>query len=78
MSNVIAMDHPSLKPDNSILFKSSFLRTVKYKNFVLPKFLCIIVFLKRAIMIQKRDREEREKRKEKKGVALNTGTHMGV
>jgi hypothetical protein len=53
------MDHPSLKPDNSILFKSSFLRTVKYNNFVLLTFLSIIVFLKRASMIQKEDREER-------------------
>jgi hypothetical protein len=31
----ITMDHPSLKPDSSILFKSSFIRTVKYNNFVL-------------------------------------------
>jgi len=30
MYNIIAMDHPSLKPNNSILFKSSFLRTVLY------------------------------------------------
>jgi len=43
MYNIIAMDYPSLKPHNSILFKSSFLRTVKYNNFVLPKFLWINV-----------------------------------
>jgi hypothetical protein len=53
------MDHPSLKPDNSILFKSSILKTVKYNNFVLPDFLSIIVFLKRASMIYKKDRETR-------------------
>jgi len=41
MYNIIVMDHPSLKPDDSILFKSSFLRTVKYNNFVLPTFLSI-------------------------------------
>jgi hypothetical protein len=44
------MDHPSLKRDNSILFKSSLLRTVRYNNFVLPTFLSVIVFLKRASM----------------------------
>jgi hypothetical protein len=41
MYNIIAMDHPSLKPDNSIRFTSSFLRTVKYNNFVLPTFISI-------------------------------------
>jgi hypothetical protein len=37
------MDHPSVKSDNSILFKSSFLRRLKYNNFVLPTLLSIIV-----------------------------------
>jgi hypothetical protein len=37
MYNIIAMDHPNLKPDNSVLFKSSFLRTVKYKRFALKQ-----------------------------------------
>jgi hypothetical protein len=59
MCNITAMDHPSLKPDNSILFKSSILKTQKYNNFVLPAFLSIIVFLKRASMIYKKDRETR-------------------
>jgi len=61
MYNVIAMDHPSLKIDNSILFKSSFLGTVKYNNFVLPTFLSIILLLKRASMIWKKDRERKKK-----------------
>ena len=30
----IALDHPNLKTDNSILYKSSFLRPVKYNNLV--------------------------------------------
>jgi len=63
MYNIIAMDHPSLKPDNSILFKSSFLKAVKCNNFVLPTFLSVTVFLKRAIMIQKKDRKKIIKKK---------------
>jgi hypothetical protein len=53
------MNHPSLKPDDSILFKSSSFRTVKYNNFVLLNVLCITVFLKTAIVIQKKDREKK-------------------
>ena len=34
MYNIVAMDHPNFKPNNSVLFKSSFFWTVKYNNFV--------------------------------------------
>jgi len=50
MYNIIAMDHPSLKPDNSIIFNTSFLRTVKYNNFVLPNFLTIITYIRILIL----------------------------
>jgi len=73
MYNIITMDHSSLKHDNSILFKSSFLTTVKYNNFLLPPFLSISVFLKRASIIQKK--EEREGIK-KKGVAWKRRKHV--
>jgi hypothetical protein len=32
MYNIIAMEQQSLKPDDSILFKSGILKTVKYRT----------------------------------------------
>jgi hypothetical protein len=68
------MGHPNIKPDNSTLFKSSFLRTVKYDNFVFPTLLSILVFLKMANLIWKKDRNKERK----KGVAPKRETHIEV
>jgi len=57
MYNIIAMNHPNLKPDNSILFKSLFL--MKQQNIIIldfTTFLFNIVALKRDSVTLKKKR----------------------
>jgi hypothetical protein len=58
------MDRPILKPNNSILVKSSFLRTVKYNNLA-PSDLSVYMNNNQhdVTMIQKKDREKRKGKK---------------
>jgi len=65
MYSITAMDNPSLKHDNSILFKSCFIMTVKYNNFVLPTLPPYNCVPEKGQSIWKKDRETRGGKKRK-------------